>query len=88
MSVESEVNKLLRGASFPSTTIKQPWLRKWRSADSLRHEDSPIVTRSPSPAPSSGVETSSIKDSPMPLDFVTTDSSSPGYLLINFFFNA
>lgn len=57
--------------------------RKWRSMDSVRHEESPTATRSPSPAPSSGIETSSMKDSPMPLDFVAADSSSLGNNLLS-----
>ncbi|KAI5643128.1 rap/ran-GAP domain-containing protein [Phthorimaea operculella] len=47
--------------------------RRWYSLDSLRtshhdERDSASVSRSPSPAPSSGVESSSIKDSPLQID--------------------
>ncbi|KAJ2944768.1 hypothetical protein O0L34_g1657 [Tuta absoluta] len=47
--------------------------RRWYSLDSLRTQhhderDSASVSRSPSPAPSSGVESSSIKDSPLQID--------------------
>ncbi|XP_026315132.1 probable Rho GTPase-activating protein CG5521 isoform X3 [Hyposmocoma kahamanoa] len=51
--------------------------RRWYSLDSLRnsqrHEerDSDGGSRSPSPAPSSGVESSSIKDSPLQIDLVS-----------------
>lgn len=82
VAVEAEINRFLQDSSHPvqldTTVVKQPWRRRWRSVDSLRPEESPPITRSPSPAPSSGVETSSIKDSPMPLDFVAADSSSIG----------
>ncbi|CAG4931784.1 unnamed protein product [Parnassius apollo] len=51
--------------------------RRWYSLDSLRqsshHEDrdSASGSRSPSPAPSSGVESSSIKDSPLQIDLAS-----------------
>lgn len=78
-SVETGVNRLLRGSSIPITDPpKRSLLRKWRSVDSLRPEESPTITRSPSPAPSSGIETSSIKDSPMPLEFMAADTTSAG----------
>ncbi|XP_021202849.2 probable Rho GTPase-activating protein CG5521 isoform X1 [Bombyx mori] len=52
--------------------------RRWYSLDSLRNSlsqneerDSASGSRSPSPAPSSGVESSSIKDSPLQIDLVS-----------------
>ncbi|GBP16670.1 Ral GTPase-activating protein subunit alpha-2 [Eumeta japonica] len=51
--------------------------RRWYSLDSLRllsHQEgrySESVSRSPSPAPSSGVESSSIKDSPLQIDLAS-----------------
>ncbi|VVC94839.1 unnamed protein product [Leptidea sinapis] len=51
--------------------------RRWYSLDSIRqssqHEerDSASGSRSPSPAPSSGVESSSIKDSPLQIDLAS-----------------
>ncbi|KAI8425217.1 hypothetical protein MSG28_007030, partial [Choristoneura fumiferana] len=51
--------------------------RRWYSLDSLRHtsqheeRDSASESRSPSPAPSSGVESSSIKDSPLQIDLAS-----------------
>ncbi|KAL0869252.1 hypothetical protein ABMA27_007522 [Loxostege sticticalis] len=51
--------------------------RRWYSLDSLRHSvhneerDSASGSRSPSPAPSSGVESSSIKDSPLQIDLAS-----------------
>ncbi|OWR50192.1 putative tuberin [Danaus plexippus plexippus] len=51
--------------------------RRWYSLDSLRQSsqqeerDSASGSRSPSPAPSSGVESSSIKDSPLQIDLAS-----------------
>ncbi|KAJ8713919.1 hypothetical protein PYW08_007539 [Mythimna loreyi] len=51
--------------------------RRWYSLDSLRNSttneerDSASGSRSPSPAPSSGVESSSIKDSPLQIDLAS-----------------
>ncbi|KAJ0173731.1 hypothetical protein K1T71_010880 [Dendrolimus kikuchii] len=51
--------------------------RRWYSLDSLRsstqqeERDSASGSRSPSPAPSSGVESSSIKDSPLQIDLAS-----------------
>ncbi|XP_045527991.1 probable Rho GTPase-activating protein CG5521 isoform X1 [Pieris brassicae] len=51
--------------------------RRWYSLDSLRHSsqneerDSASGSRTPSPAPSSGVESSSIKDSPLQIDLAS-----------------
>uniref|UniRef100_A0A2H1WAE2 SFRICE_017173 n=1 Tax=Spodoptera frugiperda TaxID=7108 RepID=A0A2H1WAE2_SPOFR len=62
------------------TETKEPTndkTRRWYSLDSLRnssqHEerDSASGSRSPSPAPSSGVESSSIKDSPLQIDLAS-----------------
>ncbi|CAH0728447.1 unnamed protein product, partial [Brenthis ino] len=57
------------------TTSNKP--RRWYSLDSLRQSsqqeerDSASGSRSPSPAPSSGVESSSIKDSPLQIDLAS-----------------
>nr|XP_049704799.1 probable Rho GTPase-activating protein CG5521 isoform X3 [Helicoverpa armigera] len=59
--------------------------RRWYSLDSLRnstHEerDSASGSRSPSPAPSSGVESSSIKDSPLQIDLASDGGNVVGSL--------
>ncbi|XP_050672001.1 probable Rho GTPase-activating protein CG5521 [Leptidea sinapis] len=62
--------------------------RRWYSLDSIRqssqHEerDSASGSRSPSPAPSSGIESSSIKDSPLQID-LASDGGNVGMI---FFF--
>ncbi|PNF30190.1 Ral GTPase-activating protein subunit alpha-2 [Cryptotermes secundus] len=82
ISVEQEVARLM--ASPQSSSIHcQPrnrLCRKSRSVDSLRgarsgtpnqYSESEGPTRSPSPAASSGVESNSIKDSPMQIDVLS-----------------
>lgn len=56
--------------------------RRWRSLDSFKAPhtsvygyDSECVTRTPSPAPSSGVESNSFKDSPMQIDVLNSDGN-------------
>ncbi|KAI8425220.1 hypothetical protein MSG28_007030, partial [Choristoneura fumiferana] len=68
-------------AHRPTEETKEPASnnkpRRWYSLDSLRHtsqheeRDSASESRSPSPAPSSGVESSSIKDSPLQIDLAS-----------------
>ncbi|XP_026489607.2 probable Rho GTPase-activating protein CG5521 isoform X1 [Vanessa tameamea] len=64
----------------PAEETKEPTSnkpRRWYSLDSLRQSsqqeerDSASGSRSPSPAPSSGVESSSIKDSPLQIDLAS-----------------
>uniref|UniRef100_A0A0A9X1L4 Ral GTPase-activating protein subunit alpha-1 n=3 Tax=Lygus hesperus TaxID=30085 RepID=A0A0A9X1L4_LYGHE len=56
--------------------------RRWRSMDSIKSPnvsaycDSECATRSPSPAPSSGMESNSFKDSPMQIDVLNAEGAS------------
>ncbi|KAK9497959.1 hypothetical protein O3M35_003854 [Rhynocoris fuscipes] len=56
--------------------------RRWRSLEQSfsghnnHYFDSECATRSPSPAPSSGVESNSFKDSPIQIDVLSTESST------------
>ncbi|XP_073994212.1 probable Rho GTPase-activating protein CG5521 isoform X1 [Rhodnius prolixus] len=55
--------------------------RRWRSLEEsftghCHYYDSECATRSPSPAPSSGVESNSFKDSPIQIDVLSTESST------------
>ncbi|XP_075222670.1 putative Rho GTPase-activating protein CG5521 [Lycorma delicatula] len=79
VSIEQEVARLL---SEP-TRIRQP--RRCRSMDSLRERkaqcssiycESEGPSRSPSPAPSSGVESNSFKESPMQIDVLSSEGTS------------
>ncbi|GLH07913.1 Probable Rho GTPase-activating protein CG5521 [Gryllus bimaculatus] len=86
--VEQEVARLL--ASPPGSHHSSAWSqrsrlhRKSHSMDSLQgargspsqYSGSEGPTRSPSPAPSSGVESNSIKDSPMQIDVISGDGTS------------
>lgn len=84
-SVEVEVARLLAysdGKPCPPYRLRK---RRSRSMDSLRgirggsplhHYESECATRSPSPAPSSGLESSSFKDSPMQIDMMGADGAS------------
>lgn len=47
-------------------------------AGHCHYYDSECATRSPSPAPSSGVESNSFKDSPIQIDVLSTESSTLG----------
>ncbi|XP_013192086.2 probable Rho GTPase-activating protein CG5521 isoform X1 [Amyelois transitella] len=68
-------------AQLTTEHTKEPHInskaRRWYSLDSLRQSsshderDSASGSRSPSPAPSSGVESSSIKDSPLQIDLAS-----------------
>ncbi|XP_063231262.1 LOW QUALITY PROTEIN: ral GTPase-activating protein subunit alpha-1 [Bacillus rossius redtenbacheri] len=87
VSVEQGVARLL--ASSPDrqhvADLPQRLHRKSHSMDSLRtmragtpfqYSESEGPTRTPSPAPSSGVESNSIKDSPMQIDMISADGTS------------
>ncbi|BES90903.1 Rap/ran-GAP [Nesidiocoris tenuis] len=56
--------------------------RRWRSMDSIKSPnvsafcDSECPTRSPSPAPSSGMESNSFKESPMQIDVLSSEGTS------------
>lgn len=56
--------------------------RRWRSLDSVKvnyssgYEDSEYATRTPSPAPSSGVESNSFKDSPMQIEVINSEGTN------------
>lgn len=58
-------------------TCFQTRSRKSQSLDNLHHHETESVdrTRSPSPAPSSGLESTSIKDTPIQLDVLATDNN-------------
>ena len=81
VSVEQEVARILTNPESKSVSYQQNRLsKKSRSMDSLRgtHSGTPVQysesegpTRSPSPAASSGVESNSIKDSPMQIDVLS-----------------
>ncbi|KAK3931767.1 Ral GTPase-activating protein subunit alpha-2 [Frankliniella fusca] len=84
-SVEVEVAKLLAHSNVkpcPPSCLRKG---RSRSVDSFRglHGGSPLplyesecATRSPSPAPSSGLESNSFKDSPMQIDVIGGDGAS------------
>nr|CAD7424624.1 unnamed protein product [Timema monikensis] len=85
ISVEQEVARLLASPDLVPSTTPTRLVRKSRSMDSLRgaragtplqYSESEGPTRSPSPAPSSGVESNSIKDSPMQIDVISGDGTS------------
>ncbi|CAG2063054.1 unnamed protein product, partial [Timema podura] len=85
VSVEQEVARLLASPDLVPPTTPARLVRKSRSMDSLRgaragtplqYSESEGPTRSPSPAPSSGVESNSIKDSPMQIDVISGDGTS------------
>lgn len=42
------------------------------------YEDSEYATRTPSPAPSSGVESNSFKDSPMQIEVINSEGTNSG----------
>ena len=47
------------------------------------YEDSEYATRTPSPAPSSGVESNSFKDSPMQIEVVNSEGTNIGLYLLS-----
>ncbi|XP_034238105.1 probable Rho GTPase-activating protein CG5521 isoform X3 [Thrips palmi] len=83
-SVEVEVARILAcadGRPCPPARLRK---RRSRSMDSLRGTrggsplhlyESECATRSPSPAPSSGLESTSFKDSPMQIDMISADGA-------------
>ncbi|XP_066993863.2 probable Rho GTPase-activating protein CG5521 isoform X2 [Anabrus simplex] len=84
-SVEHEVARLLSEPMPRSSWPQQRLHYKSHSMDSLRsiragtptqYSGSEGPTRTPSPAPSSGVESNSIKDSPMQIDVISGDGAS------------
>lgn len=82
-SIEQHINRLVNQSN--KITSKRFPIRKAASLDSFirtrnqtsnNADESPERSRSPSPALSSGVESNSIKDSPMQIDMLSGDSGS------------
>ncbi|XP_017775856.1 PREDICTED: ral GTPase-activating protein subunit alpha-1 isoform X1 [Nicrophorus vespilloides] len=71
----SETNLTKRRSS---TRNQQRHPRRSHSLDNLRQQDTDSTdrTRSPSPAPSSGLESTSIKDTPIQLDVLASENAS------------
>ncbi|XP_049857449.1 probable Rho GTPase-activating protein CG5521 isoform X1 [Schistocerca gregaria] len=88
LCVEREVARIIAHSgdtNYSQRTYPKTRIHKSRSMDSLRsaragtpfqYSESEGPTRSPSPAPSSGVESNSIKDSPMQIDVISADGTS------------